>query len=190
MVIMEESRMFKMSPRLIPTTRNVLRSWRASNGMVFVLIAIPPIRWPITSTWGKENWVIEWKLTKFRQNLQKGLLKVMWLGKKKEPRTVINFLSTNTTTNTLYVCCTTYTVCTCDVSKEIEEIYEWVWHFKILSSVHFISSNFHGRENVKTQTLFKNVLLNYINLVTVKQGKTLYSFTSKKVIWRQSKLMV
>lgn len=170
-----------MSPRLIPTTRNVLRSWRASNGMVFVLIAIPPIRWPITSS---ENW------PKFRQNLQKGLLKVMWLGKKKEPRTVINFLSTNTTTNTLYVCCTTYTVCMCDVSKEIEEIYEWVWHFKILSNVHFISSNFHGRENVKTQTLFKNILLNYINLVTVKQGKNLYSFTSKKVIWRQSKLMV
>lgn len=48
----------------------------------------------------------------------------MWLGKKKEPRTVINILSTNTTTNTLYVCCTTNTVYTCDVSKEIEEIYE------------------------------------------------------------------
>lgn len=75
MVIMEESRMFKMSPRLIPTTRNVLRSWRASNGMVFVLIAIPPIRWPITSTWGKENWVIEWKLTLISTEFTKRFVK-------------------------------------------------------------------------------------------------------------------
>lgn len=43
MATIEDDSMFKMSPRLISTTCNVLRSWSASNGMIFILIAVPAI---------------------------------------------------------------------------------------------------------------------------------------------------